>query len=510
MTTRGGPAQLSPPPASSAVPHHPHPHLPPVVPKMHIAYLDGLRAVAVISVLVRHAWGLSGSPRIPLFGLDLRPIVVMLSSGVDLFFVLSGFLLARSFLRARQTGQPAPRYSDYWRARIRRIGPPFWIVLVLVVLFMTPTFIPEGKVFSTEGLAIFLAHVPIMQTIYLPAFGAYPVETPFWTLTIEMIFYLTLPFMVQLFFGKRWIIFTPILGAVALGWLYWVRNGADWLVAFENEKINVYPPFANEAIRFFLSHQFPAFLVDFSAGILAAVVVTSKKYRFKDSKLFQKLTSPTVGMIMFLIGLVALLAIMWVLGGLSLRHGYDNPLNYMYDDRRSDLVYYYFETIPFGIAYALILCGLALGPNWLKGLFSLRGLAFFGVIGYSVYLLHMPILYIVNRYEWVASDTDPSSHFLKLFLFGAPLIIAIAYCFYRVVERPSIAWSQEGRRIPPEAPIDPPDAADASADVAPAVQPVSGEASSIETAGDRHAAAPASPAAEPVLTPSGIGSGPAG
>lgn len=427
---------------------------PSLVTKTHIAYLDGLRAIAVISVLVRHAWGLSGSPRVPFFGLDLRPIVVMLSSGVDLFFVLSGFLLARSFLRARQTGQPAPRYSDYWRARIRRIGPPYWIVLLLVVLLMTPTFIPEAKVFSSEGLAIFAAHLPIMQTLYLPAFGAYPVETPFWTLTIEMMFYLALPFMVQLFFGKRWIICTPILGAIAVGWLYWVRNGADWLVAFENETINVYPPFANEAIRFFLSHQFPAFLVDFSAGILAAVVVTSKKYRFKGNQLFQRLTSPMVGLVIFVVGLAGLLAVMWILGGLSLRYGYADPLNYMFEDRRSDLVYYYFETIPFGIAYALMLGGLALGPNWLKGLFSIRGLAFFGVIGYSVYLLHMPILYIVNRYEWVSTDADPGSHFLKLFLFGAPLIIAVSYCFYRIVELPSIAWSQRGRRQPADTPIE--------------------------------------------------------
>lgn len=482
--------------APTAVPH-------PVVPKTHIAYLDGLRAVAVISVLIRHAWGLSGSPRIPIFGLDLRPIVVMLSSGVDLFFVLSGFLLARSFLRAEQTGQPPPRYADYWRARIRRIGPPFWIVLVLVVLLMTPTFIPEGKVFSTEGLAIFMAHVPIMQTMYLPSFGAYPVETPFWTLTIEMIFYLALPFMVRLFFGKRWIVCTPILGLAALGWLFWVRNGADWLVAFENEKINVYPPFANEAIRFFLSHQFPAFLVDFSAGILAAVVVTSKRYRLKNNKVFQQLTSPAAGAVLFVIGVTALIAVMWVLGGLSLRHGYDNPLNYMYEDRRSDLIYYYLETIPFGIAYGFILCGLALGPNWLKGIFSIKALAFLGVIGYSVYLLHMPILYVVNHYEWVASDTDPSSHFLKLFLFAAPLIIVIAYCFYRVVERPSIAWSQSGRPRPPEAPVDPavapalpadgaaPD--DAPAAVEPAAQAEAEAEADVAPADDQ-------PEALPVLT----------
>ena len=231
--------------------------------------------------------------------------MVMLSSGVDLFFVLSGFLLARSFLRAEQTGRPAPRMADYWRARIRRIGPPFWVVLVVVVLFMTPTFIPEMKVFSWAGLAIFLAHIPILQTMYMPAFGAYPVETPFWTLTIEMLFYLSLPFMVRLFFGKRWILFTPLLGLVALGWLFWVRNGADALVHFENVTINVFPPFDEPAVRFFLSHQFPAFLVDFSIGILAAVVVVSKQFKLAANARFQRATSASAGLIVFLAGCFA-------------------------------------------------------------------------------------------------------------------------------------------------------------------------------------------------------------
>ena len=419
-------------------------------PNAHIAYLDGLRALAVVAIFLRHAWGLSGSPHIPFLGLDLSPLMVMLSSGVDLFFVLSGFLLARSFLRAEQTGRPAPRLGAYWRARIRRIGPPFWVVLLVVVLFMTPTFIPESKVFSKAGLAIFLAHVPILQTTYMPAFGAYPVETPFWTLTIEVIFYLTLPFIVRLFFGKRWILFTPLLGLVALAWLFWVRNDATALVHFENSTINVFPPFEEPAVRFFLSHQFPAFLVDFSMGILAAAVVVSKQFKLAANARFQQVTSPSAGLLLFTGGVVALIATMWVLGTLSIRYGYANPLNYMYADRRPDLVYYYMETIPFGIAFGMVLLGLALGPARLKAIFSFRGLAFFGVIGYSVYLLHFPILSVVGRYEWIASDTDPSSHFLKMFFFAAPLTIVVSYAFYRVVEQPSIAWSQRVRGGRPE------------------------------------------------------------
>jgi peptidoglycan/LPS O-acetylase OafA/YrhL len=414
----------------------------------HIAYLDGLRAIAVLSVFFRHAWGLSGSPVLPFFGTDLRFIMVMLGSGVDLFFVLSGYLLARSFLRARQTGEAAPSYRVYWRARIRRIGPPYWVVLFLVVLLLTGTFIPTERVFSLQGLAIFLAHVGIMQAAYLPSFGAYSVETPFWTLTIEIIFYLMLPFMVRLFFGKRWLFCTPLLAAVALVWLYLVRNSLDPLVSFVNGPLNVFPPFPEEAVRFFLSHQMPAFLVDFTAGILAALVVTSKKFALRDNALFQRLTSPTMGVAVFFAGVLVVLGAMWRLGNRSLANNYADPLQYMNTDRPADLLYYYMETIPFGVGFGLMLCGLALATGWLQRVFSFKPLAYVGVIGYSVYLLHMPLLYVINNYGWLQAMTNPKTHFLALLAVAGPAVFLISTAFFRTVERPAMDWSRRAHLEP--------------------------------------------------------------
>jgi peptidoglycan/LPS O-acetylase OafA/YrhL len=421
----------------------------------HIAYLDGLRAIAVLAVLLRHAWGLSGSPALPLFGRNWTPIMTMLSSGVDLFFVLSGFLLARSFLRARQTGEAPTPFRVYWSARLRRIGPPYWIVLFLVLLLMTGTYIPDERVFSGDGLAIFAAHATFMQAAYLPSFGAYSVETPFWTLTIEMIFYLMLPFLVRLFFGKRWIVFTPVLALVAVGWLWMVRNSAGPLVDFVNGPINVFPAFPEEAVRFFLSHQMPAFLIDFSAGILAALIVTSKKYALRDNRLFQRVTSPTAGVVIFLLGTAVVLAAAWKLGTYSLTNGYANPLNYMTQDRPADLAYYYLESIPFGIGYGGMLLGLALATGWLQAIFSFRPLAYIGVIGYSVYLLHMPLLYVFNNYAWLANEGNPSRHFLFMLLAAVPTIILVSTLFFRAVERPAMEWSRKAH-LPRRAATPPP------------------------------------------------------
>lgn len=115
-------------------------------PDKNIPFLDAVRGIAVLFVLVRHAWGLSWSPSASIAGVELSRIIVMMSSGVDLFFVLSGVLLSTRFLRADANGKPAPEYLPYIKARILRIGPPYWLVLFLVVLFYTPVFIPQEKV----------------------------------------------------------------------------------------------------------------------------------------------------------------------------------------------------------------------------------------------------------------------------------------------------------------------------------------------------------------------------
>jgi peptidoglycan/LPS O-acetylase OafA/YrhL len=104
------------------------PTAPPIDTRVHVPVLDGLRGLAVILVLLVHFS--SGGHH----GLLLRVYFRITGAGwtgVDLFFVLSGFLITRILLAARES----PRYfRNFYARRVLRIFPLFYGVLVFALL----------------------------------------------------------------------------------------------------------------------------------------------------------------------------------------------------------------------------------------------------------------------------------------------------------------------------------------------------------------------------------------
>lgn len=406
--------------------------------KKNVPYLDAIRGVAVIFVFIRHAWGLSSSPAFHVGSFDLSPFIVMMSSGVDLFFVLSGFLLAGAFTRANYGGRPSPSISSYMAARIMRIGPPYWTVLVIVVIIYTPTLIPYERVFSELGLWTFLAHASFMQTTFAFSFGAYKVETPFWTLTIEMIFYLLLPLVVPLFYKRRWIASTIASILVAGCWLYYVRYGAHGLVGFIQHHSHGLL-FPEAGIRFYLSHQIIAYLPHFAIGISIANIASSKSSsRFAGEK---------AGIAYFVTGIVLLVLFLYVHGALSIQHNFSDVIQYINSESKSARFYYFLEGFPFAIAYGLIILGATLGPEKLRQAISLRLLCAAGLFGYSIYLVHMPLLWTFTQYGWIGGETDPYVHFAKMMLFSVPVVGLASIGLFFAIERPSMAWSEHAKLV---------------------------------------------------------------
>lgn len=138
--------------------------------------LQYLRALASLMVVVFHL----GAP-LQRLGLT-APWPQSGAAGVDIFFVLSGFLMLVT------TRNPAIRPGDFYLKRIVRIVPLYWIVTTatLALLLAAPQLVKSGQADAWHILASYLflpARHPVLGTLE-------PLVVPGWTLNYEMFFYL--------------------------------------------------------------------------------------------------------------------------------------------------------------------------------------------------------------------------------------------------------------------------------------------------------------------------------
>jgi peptidoglycan/LPS O-acetylase OafA/YrhL len=140
---------------------------------------DGLRGVAATAVLVLHASVLHLSRH-----LGAQELVAQLQSGVQVFFVISGFVIARPFVVAVLDGRPLPDIRRYAWRRFLRIFPAYWLALVCASLFF-------GAPLS--GWNDWLVHLLLLQV-----YSSHQLDRGIsiaWTLSVEVSFYVLLPFV---------------------------------------------------------------------------------------------------------------------------------------------------------------------------------------------------------------------------------------------------------------------------------------------------------------------------
>lgn len=155
-----------------------------------LAGIEGLRAIAALSVLVYHVahYGAPDSRAVDL-GV-LTKVADNLRAGVTLFFVLSGFLLYRVFVAAALRGRPMPSVRDYFRNRALRILPAYCVILLGVAVVLQHELL-------TAPLEL-LANLLMIQN-YVPAYVVGGDEgvgiVPAWSLVIEVSFYALVPIL---------------------------------------------------------------------------------------------------------------------------------------------------------------------------------------------------------------------------------------------------------------------------------------------------------------------------
>jgi peptidoglycan/LPS O-acetylase OafA/YrhL len=173
----------------------PHPWTPrqPSAPWGHLAGLDGLRGLAIALVMFHH-FTLYGGMR-PVIGVDQLYYALGLSAwwGVDLFFVLSGFLITGILIEARG----GPHYfRSFYARRSLRIFPLYYGALILA-FWIAPSLVGSSSAFKGEIQAqswywTYLANFRIANDGW-PAFLGL---AHFWSLAVEEQFYLLWPAVV--------------------------------------------------------------------------------------------------------------------------------------------------------------------------------------------------------------------------------------------------------------------------------------------------------------------------
>lgn len=162
----------------------------------HIPAIDGLRAVAVVAVLLYH------------LGLKWIPGGFL---GVDLFFVISGYVITRLLLDSIQRSGGLD-LRGFYAARIRRLLPALIFMIVTTALFV--------GVWAPEAIKRFLTDIPFVLTgtmnwalvyrhqDYFEAIGRPPLLQHTWSLAVESQFYLVWPLILLLIlkqYGKKMI-----------------------------------------------------------------------------------------------------------------------------------------------------------------------------------------------------------------------------------------------------------------------------------------------------------------
>ena len=174
----------------------------------HIASIDGLRAIAVTAVVLYH------------LGISWIPGGFL---GVDLFFVISGYVITRLILDSINQSS-ALDLRAFYAARLRRIYPAFIFMVVCIIIFV--------GVWAPEAIKRFLSDLPYALTgtinwllvarhqDYFETIGRPPLLQHTWSLAVELQFYLIWPIIlltILKYFGKKNIARIALLIAIISG-----------------------------------------------------------------------------------------------------------------------------------------------------------------------------------------------------------------------------------------------------------------------------------------------------
>lgn len=183
--------------------------------KKYVKGLDFLRAVAALSVCLYHFSGVA-LPKVT--NVYMKPLFASGWLGVDIFFVISGFIIPYSLLGKQYSVR---QIGPYLAKRIIRINPPAYAALALVLLqwFLIDRFINHNQVYTGEITLPQILH----NMIFTVPFTHYKwVVGIFWTLAIEFQFYIFIGLFFNFLFESKGLLWKFVLGYAGVSLLQYL------------------------------------------------------------------------------------------------------------------------------------------------------------------------------------------------------------------------------------------------------------------------------------------------
>lgn len=369
--------------------------------------LDGVRGIAALMVAGSHAaqlWTPNGGwDRWSLNG--LVPSTLLYGwSGVVLFFVLSGWLISLPFWQSAGAD-----WADYARRRLGRIAPLLWAQVLLFSILLALS-LPTPGLEPNADLADVAWQMSLTFRLWPQSPG--PWMSVWWTLPLELSFYLTLPLLFLLNRSVRWpVLVLLLLAAPALR----AAMAVDWLNgAWSRVLINLLPA------------RFDLFLI----GVMAAGIWVHRRHWFERLPAAAWRWGGAIGL--------------WLLVLVSVLMAIASPVAI---PRSWPLAGWQTLFAVFSIAW-IVGCCLpgstdSSGSRGVTGRWALRWM---GRLSYSIYLWHFPLMMLLRPWmrEWV---TAPWQLPVALLLALLPILL-ISYLSWRLIEEPGRAWFRKWRSPP--------------------------------------------------------------
>lgn len=317
-----------------------------------IPALDGLRGIAILLVLLRHVtrpiYDETGS-FVLLGPWDLGAPLMNGWMGVDLFFVLSGFLVTHHLLNRWPERWSFTFLGRYWGKRILRTFPTYYAVLLVVASGVLPFYRPEVPWPEREFL---------MHLFFLQDYTGSNYMAAFWSLGVEEKFYLTCPLVLAMLGAFPRTRQISILVALAL-----------LPIGFRAIALASHAPGLTDYDHFFWGVRSPAHqaMDGLWMGVICALILRWRPTWFDAPERPRQL----------LYAGLTLLALVML------------PAAWFDQQWRWTAV---FLISAIALAFALLVLASVLGEHPLSRMLAARWLRFLAIISYSLYLIHLVVL----------------------------------------------------------------------------------------------------------------------